>query len=87
MVSIETKLALRQHVNVAREVIKIPSERKTTFSKAIWVVKSTISSFDSASCEAKIVSITRISQLFTELSLACSVRLRLKYFVLTVRLL
>jgi len=46
----------RQRVNATREAIKVPYEPKTTSSKAMWVAKFTISSFDSALCEAKTVS-------------------------------
>jgi len=56
IVSKETNSASCQHVNVVREAIKVPCEPKTASSKATWAVKSIISSLDSASCEAKIVS-------------------------------
>ena len=55
-VSTETNLAPRKPVHVAHEAIKAPYEPKTTSSKAMWVAKSTISSLDLASYEAKIVS-------------------------------
>ena len=58
------KLAPHQCVNVVREAIKVPCERKITSSKVIWAAKSTGSSLDSDSCEGP-----RLSQLFAKLSL------------------
>ena len=39
-----------------REATKVPCESKTASAKAMWVTKSTTSSLDLASYEAKIVS-------------------------------
>jgi len=61
-VSAETNIASRQHVNTAREAIKVPREPKIASAKAMWIAKSVVPcevryrSLDSASCEAKIVS-------------------------------
>jgi len=50
-----TKLTPRQRTSIAREIVKVPYETKTAFNKAMWIAKSTVSSLDSALCEAKTV--------------------------------
>ena len=88
----ETNIASRQHVNTTREAIKVPPELKIASAKAVDCKICSITevrdkSLNSASCEAKIVSDCETIQLFTELSPVCPMRLKLKHFVLTTRLL
>jgi len=61
-VSVETNIATHQHIKTMREAIKVPCELKTASAMAIWIAKTVVPckardrSFDSASCEVKIVS-------------------------------
>ena len=43
IISTEINIASRQHVNAAREAIKVPCEPKIAYAKAIWIKKIQLS--------------------------------------------